>query len=142
MEGVYEMNQFCFSVIFIFGLSLSTILKAETVLYCKEELSTGFIKENGVWVERRFKNNRYTLKFNEQFSKLLGLSETPLECVWAYDTKNYDSLVCKSKFADGNFFNYNTKTKKFIYSQSTIWGYISDQFDDTNTISVGSCQNF
>ena len=66
-----------FFALITMGLFFSNTLKAETVLYCQSEVATGFFNEGGVWKETSFKLDRYTVKFNDDFSLLEGVSYKP-----------------------------------------------------------------
>jgi len=60
------------SVFILFGSSLAN---AEQVYYCMDELATGFKKINSsVWKSGAFKEQRHTVKFNDDHTKLIGLS--------------------------------------------------------------------
>ena len=83
MEGVNKMNRILFLCVVVMGVSFSFNLKAETVLYCQSELHTGFIKKGGKWRTSEFKLNRYTIKFNNDYSlQLLTELEKILEKQW------------------------------------------------------------
>ena len=75
-------------LLFVFitiGLLAANSVKADTVLYCQSELATGFIKENGAWKETNFRQQRYTIKFNKDYSRLEGLSSrSSMECSIRY----------------------------------------------------------
>ena len=45
MEGVYKMKRILFLCAVVMGVSFSSALKAETVLYCGSELATGFLNK-------------------------------------------------------------------------------------------------
>ena len=63
--------------LFTFGLLISTSSTAEIVLYCNEELETGFTKKNGngIWRIGDFKTQRYTIKFSDDYSEVKGFKE-------------------------------------------------------------------
>ena len=73
-----------FFVLIPIGLCFSNTLKAETVLYCQSELATGFVNKGGVWKESPFELERFTVKFNDDFSVLEGVSFKPMECSIQY----------------------------------------------------------
>ena len=143
MERVYKMNKILFFFVLVIGLSFSGVLKAENVLYCQSELATGFINKEKKWVETGFNPQRFTIKFNDEFSKLDGLESRAFECAWAYADPKREFVSCISHWRNGMFFNYNTVTKRFIYAQTTLFGYVlNDSEPDTNAIFAGDCKKF
>lgn len=142
MEGVYEMNRILFLCVVVMGVSFSSILKAEIVLYCQSELSTGFFKDGQSWRPSDFKNKRHTIKFNNDYSKLYGLDDNRhYLCSPAYQTSP-NTLVCLSGYSNGETFIFNKKTKRFVFSSpKATTGYDSDG-PDTDTISIGNCKKF
>lgn len=125
------------------GLLASNNLMAETVLYCQSELATGAIKENGSWRTAAFTLERYTIKFNKDYSKLYGLDTSrSFSCSPAYSHKP-DSLACLSGYSNGESFIFNKKTKRFTFSQpAAASGYDSDDSTSTPFMSFGTCQKF
>lgn len=122
------------------GLSFSTTLKAETVLYCQSELATGFYNEGGIWKEGSFKRKRYTVKFNDDFSILEGVSYKPMECSIQYSFKP-DFISCVHLWGEYKTFMYNKTTKRFLYTSISNSGYV-DEETDTEVMYGGSCQSF
>ena len=66
---------------------LGSTAKAEIVLYCQSELAAGFIKKNGRWQEGNFNLERFTIKFNDNFSRVEGLTSEPMECSVSFNHK-------------------------------------------------------
>ena len=66
MEGVYKMKKITFLCIFVVGALFSSIVKAETVLFCQSELIVGFFNDGGSWRKGNFANERYTLSVYHQ----------------------------------------------------------------------------
>ena len=100
-------------------------------------------KKNGVWKTVNFKEYRWTVKFNNDFSQLFGLDETrPYLCNWAYDEKSFGTVVCLSGFNNGENFIYNVNKKRFLHSRiSASTGYDIDG-EDTDAIFAGTCEKF
>jgi hypothetical protein len=125
-------------------VSLVTPLKAETVMYCSTELATGFYrdKDNGSWGVSRFNEKRYTIKFDEAFSKAQGIS--PLDTFQCEPRMNKEHMIiCSSGLNDGESFGLNRNTGRFFYSNANIYGFISDKADvDTDVLSAGTCTKF
>ncbi len=127
-----------FLLTILIGLSLSTILKAENVLYCKSELATGFYKENNTWKEGSFKRERFTIKFNEDYTKLEGASYKPFYCSLPLKFTKPENVYCVES---GEVFIYNRTTTRFLYSSLSSGGFI-DNSTDTENLYAGSCQKF
>ena len=136
------MNRKLSVVFFIVGLLVSNNLKADTVFYCQSDLTTGFIKKNDTWQSSDFADERYTIKFRDEYRKLEGLEDRPFDCVWAYDNRRIlNTVVCTSGYRNGLYFHYNFETKRFLYLLGTVAGYTADM-GDTNTIEIGTCKDF
>ena len=116
--------------------------QAETVLYCQTELATGFIKKEGTWRVTNFALDRFTVKFNNDYSKLYGLDKRrPYICAPAYKHVP-NALACLSGYSNGQSFIFNKETKRFVFSEPRpTGGYASDR-SDTDTIMAGTCKNF
>ena len=124
------------------GVSFSSILKAEIVLYCQEELLTGFLKDGENWRTINFKKERYTIKFNNDYSELYGLDESrPYICSSAY-THAPDALACLSGFFNGQSFIFNKRTKRFVFSFSKLNAGYDIDGTDTDTMTIGTCKIF
>jgi len=129
-----------FFVLITIGLFFSNTLKAETVLYCQSELATGFINEDGVWKEGSFSRKRFTVKFNDDFSLLEGVSFHPMECSIQYNHKP-NTISCVHSRGTYQTFMYNKIKKRFLYSEISIAGYVNNN-TDTEVLYAGTCQNF
>lgn len=132
---------------FITGLLLMAFAVpswAETVMYCSTELATGFIQENGSWRQTRFEGTRHTIKLNDGLTRLDGLSEPgSFNCVVPYGLAKYDAVHCTSEFNDGSSFLLNTKTNRFVYVETSPFGYVGAlKESDTDSLSVGTCTKF
>ena len=58
-------------LLFLMLVSLGSY--GEKVLYCSDNLATGFFKENGHWSSGNFTLKKWTIKFNQDYSLLSGL---------------------------------------------------------------------
>ena len=136
-------NNLFFSLLIIV-LSFSTKLKAENVLYCESELATGFIFDEGKWKETSFKRERFTVRFNENFTKLEGFYG-PMTCFAPFNHKpNFISCI-ETDFPYQPFL-YHKQKKQFKFAQFSSAGYLSDAEDgndfDTDVMYLGTCTNF
>jgi hypothetical protein len=124
-------------------LTLVTPLKAEIVMYCVAELATGFALENGKWKQASFKRPRYTIKFDEYYTELDGLTAAPWKCGKTYDTGLPNMLVCQNQFSKSKAFALMQNSGRFIYANTGGYGYISSRTDpDTDALIVGTCTKF
>ena len=124
---------------------LSSTAKGEKVFRCQTELATGFELKNGSWREATFKQRRYTIKFNDDYSMVKGLpgllGDRTFICKPPFDNKPH-LIVCRdSKIDDGLTFNFNTRKLRFVYSFSSVIGYVEDASDpDTDALEAGTCR--
>ena len=118
---------------------------AEIVLYCQTELATGFIKDKntGSWRIANFDLKRYTIKFSDDYKTLSGLdSARDFSCQQPYSF-NKDFTVCSSGYKNGGAFLYNLSTKRFVFSNPSIAGFIENSKEpDTDSMEAGTCQKF
>ena len=134
-------------LLFLFTFGISTSVSAEIVLYCNSELATGISKENGIWREFKFKPERFTVKFSDDYSRVKGVNTFNLiwECKKVFlIAKNSEHAECSSMDYPSETFTYNKKTKRFLYFTGASFGYIQDNNvrNDTNSIYAGTCEKF
>ena len=65
----------------------SPFANAEQVYYCTSELNVGILKDGntGKWRKGNFTEERYTIKFNDDYTKLDGLDKSTWYCLKPYD---------------------------------------------------------
>ena len=117
------------------------LVMAENVIYCQDELATGILKENGVWKTNNFKPERHTIKFNDDYTKLEGVSFSPMSCSKPYKTTDPEYIACVHSKGSHETFTYNTITKRFLYSSISVGAYVKNGSDSDN-LNVGSCEIF
>ena len=123
----------------VLGMLLSTSISAEEVLYCSSELSTGFIESKSERVITSFKPDRFSVKINEQFNSIV-LDGESYDCFTPYlNTARKNFHICNEK--GGFSFRYSTETKKFVFIQSSSFGYIYSN-KDSDSITIGTCEKF
>ena len=135
-----------FVLLFSFILLIPTSVTAEIILYCKSDLSTGIGKLNGAWVTSEFNSERWTIKFNDSYSKLYGLEKEnrfPYLCSAPYKQAPH-LLACLSSYKNGQSFMFNKIKNRFVYSMSSVTGYVNDVPEDidTNATHAGICSKF
>jgi len=131
-------------LLFLFTFGISTSVSAEIVLYCNSELATGFIKENGIYGTTDFELKRYTIKFDDDYSRVKGLNEYSWKCKDAFGNKELSTVICSNFFNNGELFTYNKKTKRFSYYSGGVFGFIkgNNVGNDTTQMYAGTCEKF
>ena len=126
--------------VFFISIFLNSVLSfsanAETVLYCQEELATGLIKDKSAWKTGNFIKERYTIKFNNDYSRLEGLGRRGMVCRTTY-SKN---IVSCADFS-GDTFLYNRNYMRFALARMSIEGYVNAG-EDSDNLSIGTCKDF
>ena len=136
------MKKLLILLFLIFSMtSIMTSVKAENVLYCDSELATGFSKQNGIWKESSFVRDRFTVKFNNDYTKLKGLDKfLDFTCSNVYSS---DEIVhCISDWLDGDSFQYNPLNNRFKYINPSASGFIEPEENDTDIMYAGTCKSF
>ena len=125
----------------ILSILFSNNLRAEIVLYCQSEIATGLFNENGNWTSGKFKLDRYTVKFNDSFSTLEGLTRKPMVCTKSYPNQMPNRIFCVHQWGSHQTFQYDTVSRRFLYLTMSSVGYIENG-NDTETIEGGRCTKF
>jgi len=129
-------------LLFLFTFGISTSVSAEIVLYCNSELATGIAKQNGIYRTSDFVPSRYTVKFDDDYSRVKGLDEHRIwECKNPFNNKNSNTVVCISEYNVGETFAYDRKTKRFMNYSAAASGFVENN-TDTNTMTAGTCEKF
>lgn len=138
------MTKLLIAISFLLFLG-SPFANAEQVYYCASELSVGITKDEktGKWKSGKFKQEIYTIKFNDDYTKLDGLDSFTWNCKkpFEYLTEYQSVRVCRDDTDAGINFQFNKKTLRFFLSQTQIQGYLMNG-NDTNQIYAGTCKKF
>jgi hypothetical protein len=122
-------------------LLCAPIAKAELVLYCQDELATGFAEVDGSWKETSFKPYRWTIRFNDTFTQL-NLNDRR----WTCETYAFvDQSRCWSKgLGEGHIFMIHRETLRYQYLLLSPRGWLrsSDVGGRTESMYVGTCETF
>ena len=120
----------------------SPFANAEQVYYCASELNSGILedKKTGKWKIGKFKEERLTIKFNGDYTKLDGLSHSQMNCFIPFGDEN-TKRVCYGKFNGGEVFQFDKNTLRFLMLHGSIYGYLDNGVDD-NWITGGTCEKF
>ena len=118
---------------------------AEEVYYCSTELATGVIKKNGEWTTSGFIPERYTVKFNSDYTQVEGFSPyspIPLRCHIPFHTERPSLLSC-SNFLGIELLLFDKEKLRFTFFSSSVGGYNRNSDNpDTENISAGTCEKF
>lgn len=134
------MKRILFLFFVVMGVSFSSALRAEIVLYCQSELANGFYNNDGTWQEDMFKKKRFTVKFNDDYSTLKGASYAPMQCLTPFaHIPNLISCI-EQKFPYQPFL-YDKNKKRFIFVKLSSGGYVVNG-KDTDEMYAGTCENF
>jgi len=129
-------------------LAGSSLLHAEQVYYCATEAAGGIGKKGGKWVGSPFKEERYTFKFNEDYT-VLKTGGDEFVCSKVYGgllDEVQHAVICYRSYLgihthNGVFFMFDKKSLRFVKVFATPYGYLSDG-PDTNAIGAGTCEKF
>jgi len=137
-------------LLLLFSIFISLSSYADTVLYCQDKLATGIAKnDNGIWKTEGFVNNRYTIKFNDDYSSLIVIDKYQeileennaiphiLSCVNFWGN---DGVICNNNDT-GFSFRYLKSKKRYVYISSGPAGYLINNIG-TDSISAGTCAKF
>ena len=127
-------------LLILFSLTLTLNSFAEEVFYCSSELSTGLIMENGEWKTATYETDRFTIKFNDNYSTLSGLESYALYCEQAPGAASKQILICSPPF-DADRFIFENELKRFMYLRQATNGYLTNRNFST-WIEAGTCQSF
>lgn len=129
-------------------LLIPNLVMAENVIYCQDELATGISKDHGVWKTIELELERHTIKFNDDYTKLEGLSAFhPMSCSNPYkaleemNLSDFDYIACVHSMGSHETFTYDKRAKRFLYSNTKVDGYVDNGYY-TNFLRAGTCEAF
>ena len=114
---------------------------ADNVLYCSTapNLATGFINEDEKWRTGNFFEDRFSVKEVGNFSSV-KINDDMFSCQRPLQDIQPHSITCHSEY--GYVFNYDQRTKKFIFISCSVFSYVHPTYTDTCVIYGGSCEDF
>ena len=142
-----------FMLIATFIIVPITNVVADKVMYCSEEISTGFIEDEGAYRDGTFQLDRYAIKVTDDYDEIT-IDDLIFDCRPSFDS-NFDPhrITCFHDAAiseEGNridygglpqLFFYNSETNRFIYVNVSTHGYTNNG-PDTESMSAGICEDF
>ena len=133
---------FAISVFLFLG---SPFANAEQVYYCASELNAGIIKDKktGKWRKGNFAEERYTIKFNDEYTSLRGLHKgMPWTCIKPYQGIFPDALTCIDKNNNGDFFSFDRKGLIFVLGRGSVNGFLFPIAKTEVELIAGDCESF
>lgn len=123
-------------------LLIPNLVLAEIVLYCKDEIATGFSKENGRWITGDFEPLRHTIKFNDDYTALVIADDYAgqMTCKRPFDSFRPEHINCSNSVGSKHF-SYNQDTKRYVMTFQGSSGYVLNG-GDTDDMRAGSCEKF
>ena len=121
-------------------LTIGSQAGAENVLYCSTtpNLATAFVNEDGKWRTSNFFEELFTVKEVGNFSSV-EIADAKFSCRRPYEFER-GAITCQKK--SGYVFNYDERTKKFIFFHCSIASYTHPIATDTCATFLGSCEDF
>ena len=135
------MTKLLIAISFLFFVGIP-FANAEQVYYCAEKITNGITKnkKTGEWERMGFRAERHTIKFNDDYTKLEGLSAAHLNCFIPFVDMN-TMRVCYGNFNSGDVFQFDKNTLRFLMLRGSILGYLGNGEDD-NWVTAGTCKKF
>ena len=136
-----------FMATFIFLFVGSPFASAQEVYYCMDEITNGIIKrKTGIWERTGITPERYTIKFNEDYTELKGLHklDTTWDCHISYGgyVEGFSNVrICYYNLHSGEVFTFDIKTLRYLYLIGVPSGYVENR-QDTNSLHAGTCKKF
>ena len=138
------MTKLIITISFLFLVDIP-FANAEQVYYCSDEIANGIYKDEktGEWKKSGIKNERHTIKFNDDYSILEGFEKVSFKCFIPYlnSPKHMTKRVCYDTFNTGDIFSFDKSTLRFVWFRGSIFAYLGNG-KDMNWISGGTCQKF
>ena len=138
------MKKFILSILVLIFVG-SSIVNAEKVYYCSGKLTTGFkMKDDGNWWVSKFEKERYTIKFDDEYTSLRGLHKgMPWTCIKPYQGFAFpDALTCFDKNNNGDFFSFDRKGLIFVLGRGSVNGFLFPIAKTEVELIAGDCESF
>ena len=137
------MKKFILVILVLIFVGIS-IANAEQVYYCSGKLTTGFkLKDDGNWRVSKFEKERYTIKFNDEYTSLRGLHKgMPWTCGKPYEGLFAGALTCFDKNNNGDFFSFDRKGLYFVLGRGSVNGFLFPIAKTEVELIAGDCESF
>ena len=132
----------CFSFALVIVAIQTKPARAETVLYCTEELHTGLWKENGTWEVANFELERFSMKVTGDWAAL-QIGKELFECFGDREFEGGFPIICKNvKPYKNSAINIDKYSLRFVKSHPSLAGYALETGTDSDNLSAGKCEKF
>ena len=121
-------------------MTFATQAGAEKVLYCLEDLGTGFFLKDGRWQSSSFTTERFAARFENNYSKLELFGDS-YQCAVPWGISR-SQRVCTHEYDVGWTFIYGIETQKFIWVECSAASYTGSADTDTCSVYLGKCESF
>ena len=124
-------------------ISSAAATKADQILYCTDELSTGFIKKDGGWRITNFTLDRFTLKVEGDFEALIHGGDR-FSCFEEWVFSGDSPIVCNNDVHKSSSITIDKDSLRYVRTETFGFGFVSSKLDlpDTDSISAGTCEAF
>ena len=117
----------------------------ETVLYCADEMVTGFYKdkEDGQWEETSFHPERFSIQVKGDWESL-RVHDTPLEC-HTFDSQPGVTVHCKATYKWLSWgFQIHPASGRYVFAKMSRYGLASlpQEHHGTDSLQAGKCERF
>ena len=117
---------------------------ADRTMYCEETFSTGMSKINDIWQSTEFIKKRYTVNFSDDYSSVIIVNNSNnIKSTLDFPCNKFfidDAVICTNTL--GWSFRYQKGFQRFVYIHSTPVGWLQDDKQIEEAISVGTCNEF
>ena len=133
-------------LLLLFSILISFNSFGEIVLYCQDELGTGFSKSesSSKWHVTEFKLYRSTVKFNDDYSLVTILTEGDRIQFACNQFLMDDKVICNNDV--GFSYRYDKLNKRFTFIKAHLMGYIDDPLLSSvhwfDSMFAGTCETF
>lgn len=121
---------------------------AGDVFYCTVSAAGGVGNPSGQWQTMSIPRDRLTVKFNDDYTEVLGADERwvekPMTCVAAFNGSvktAKDVVFCVSQASHGVTFTFNRDNKRFARSLPTVLGWVTEK-SSGHGVEIGNCEKF
>lgn len=117
-------------------------LAEEKVLYCVDELGTGFHQTDDGYKSAGFKPERFTAKLNGYTQVELSNTDHPYQCFLVGFVGEGNPMVCKSQRGSITD-SFTLDIESYRYSRTALsYGAFPTNAGDTEIIYIGRCEEF
>ena len=124
-------------------ICLAAATKADQILYCTDELATGFIKERGGWRTVNVIPERFTLKVEGDFETLIH-SGNRYSCLELWMAFGVSRVSCNEDYYGAFSIIMDKNSLRYVRTYPADDGFVSSKENDfaTDVTYAGTCETF